>query len=392
MSVFAVLLDDLGIEVARGQCIGKKMVVIQGWKETKYDPVAIRALSMDHSTTGTVKGAVWGLWIAGPLGAALGSMIGGGPKVRFEIDTVEGETLRCVASRDGFVSVRKAVERLIARRSALSPSSQDGATAPQRGGSLSTSVSWLFGLFAFCTGLLMLSRVAEIGVAPSVAFMLAGGLILPPAVQLLRKVLAPLRPRWVPPVLATLMMLVATALTGSRLPPIEEGNVIAAVEGELAAPVDYWVKGDQATEHARPGGPVSNTIYYRQKVTVYERQGEWVRTTEDRAEPRWTLASELTDTRPPERPVYKGPAGSENGRIAADAIPSPGENGLTRADVDILWRGANLVLTARPECSRIDLADKSVSRSDTYYVTCNVDGAPQNVFFTKSEVERGRLN
>ena len=37
MAIFAVLLDDLGIEFARGQCIGKKVVVIQGWKDTKYD-------------------------------------------------------------------------------------------------------------------------------------------------------------------------------------------------------------------------------------------------------------------------------------------------------------------------------------------------------------------
>lgn len=391
MAIFAVLLDDLGIEFARGQCIGKKVVVIQGWKDTKYDPVAIRALSMDHSTTGTIKGAAWGLWIAGPLGAALGSMIGGGPKVRFEIDTLEGETLRCVASRDDFFSVRKAVERLIASRSAASTSSQRGALMSPGRGKVSDAASWLFGLFAICTGLLMLSRVADIGVWPSVAFMLAGGLILPPVVQQLRKGLPPLRPRWVPPVLATVMMLVAAGLTGSNMPPVEEGDVIAAAEGELAEPVNYWVKGDRATEHTRPEGPVSNTIYYRQKVTVYERQGEWLRTTQDRAVPRWTLASELTDTRPPERPVYSGPAGTKNDRIAADAISIPGEDGLSRADVDTLWRGANLVLAAHPECSHIDLADKSVSRPGTYYVTCDVDGVPQNIFFTQGEVEQGRL-
>ncbi len=173
--------------------------------------------------------------------------------------------------------------------------------------------------------------------------------------------------------------------------PGDDGDVVPAAAGELAAPVDYWVKGDRATEHARPNGPVSNTIYYRQKVTVYERQGEWLRTTEDRAAPRWTLASELTDTRPPERPTYSGPAGTKNDRIAADAISNPGEGGLTRTDVDILWRGANLVLAARPDCSRIDLADKSVSRSNTYYVTCDIGGVPQNIFFTRVEVERGRL-
>lgn len=383
MAIFAVLLDDLGIEFARGQCIGKKVVVIQGWKDTKYDPVAIRPLSMDHSTTGTVKGAAWGLWIAGPLGAALGSMIGGGPKVRFEIDTLEGETLRCVASRDNFLSVRKAVERLIAKRSATSTSSQSGAPAPARGGKVTGGFSWLFGLFAIGTGLLMLSRVAEVGVWPSVTFMTAGALILPPIVKKLRKGLSPLRPLWVPPALATVMMLVATGLTGSHMSPGDDGDVVPAAAGELAAPVDYWVKGDRATEHARPNGPVSNTIYYRQKVTVYERQGEWLRTTEDRAAPRWTLASELTDTRPPERPTYSGPAGTKNDRIAADAISNPGEGGLTRTDVDILWRGANLVLAARPDCSRIDLADKSVSRSNTYYVTCDIGGVPQNIFFTR---------
>lgn len=154
---------------------------------------------------------------------------------------------------------------------------------------------------------------------------------------------------------------------------------------EAAGLGDYWVKTDVATEHSSPGGPVVNRVYYRQKFTVYEKRGDWYRTVEDGFTPRWTRASELTDTPPPERPRYDGPAEHQDSRIAADAIPNPGEYGLTRADIDIIRKGAKLVLQTRPDCTEITTADKSVSKPNTYYVTCRIGGSVQNVFFTRAE-------
>ena len=148
---------------------------------------------------------------------------------------------------------------------------------------------------------------------------------------------------------------------------------------------DYWVKTDVATEHASPGGAVVNRVYYGQKFTVYEKRGEWYRTVEDGYTARWTRASQMTDSQLPEKPKYEGPAELRDDRIAADAIANPGEYGLTRADVDIIRKGAKLVLQSRPDCAEVVDSDKSISRANTYYVTCRVGGSVENVFFTRAE-------
>lgn len=155
---------------------------------------------------------------------------------------------------------------------------------------------------------------------------------------------------------------------------------------------DYWVTTDVATENASPGGEVVNRVYYGQKFTVYEKRGQWYRTVEDGFTPRWTRASSLSQTQPAPKPVYSGPAEYQDNRIAPDAIGNPGEYGLTRADVDILRKGAKLVLQSRPDCSRITMADKSVSKPNTYYVTCEIGGSVENVFFTRAEAEAGSIS
>lgn len=146
-----------------------------------------------------------------------------------------------------------------------------------------------------------------------------------------------------------------------------------------------------STEHASPDGPVVNRIYYGQKLTAYERQGDWYRTVEDGFEPRWTKAGDLASTKPPEKPEYTGAAAYQDARIAQDAIPNPGQYGLTRRDVDALWKGAKMVLRDQPNCSQITTADKSVSKPNTYYVTCRMGGVPENVFFTRDEIDADRI-
>lgn len=358
MANFTVILDELGIETAPAAFRKDHVTVFQNRKTHRYTPLEIRAVALDHSTTGTLKGAAWGTFLAGPLGAAIGSMVGGGAKVTFELDTAEAGTLYCFGSREAFVQGRKRIERITKLRE------EKAAYAA--------------------------------GVKRKVSWPLILGMVLLPVVfvwAFLRRGYA----AWVR--LAafawTLLWIIGFASIPSSDdaadPVQEEAEATSSADAAVEGPQDYWVHGEQATEHSRPGGPVVNTVYYRQKLTVYERRGDWYRTTEDRAAPRWTRASELTDTQPPERPTHRGPAGTRDRRIAPDAISNPGENGLTRADVDILWRGANLVLAARPECARIDWADKSVNRPNTYYVTCDVNGSARNVFFTRAEVERGRL-
>jgi len=100
----------------------------------------------------------------------------------------------------------------------------------------------------------------------------------------------------------------------------------------------------------------------------------------------------LADKEPPAKPAYAGPSEYQDDRIAPEAIPNPGEYGLTKADVDTLRKGAKLVLQSRPDCSRIEAGDKSVKKPNTYYVTCRIGGSVENVFFTRAEAQGASLH
>ena len=148
-----------------------------------------------------------------------------------------------------------------------------------------------------------------------------------------------------------------------------------------------WVQTDQSSQRSSPGGLVVNRVYYGQRVTIHERRGDWVRVTRDGLDARWMPAADLARNRPPEKPAYEGSAEYRDARIAPDAIANPGEYGLTRADIDIIRKGAKWVLQSRSDCARIEDSDKSGSRANTYFVTCRSGSGTHNVFFTRSEVE-----
>lgn len=154
---------------------------------------------------------------------------------------------------------------------------------------------------------------------------------------------------------------------------------------------ERWVAVEVSSEHSSPDGPIVNRVYYGQKFTVYEQQGDWYRTVEDGFTPRWTKVSDLSPTQPPEKPQYAGPAAYRDARIVPGAIPNPGQYGLTTRDVDTFWKGAKLTLQREAGCSQITMADKSVRKPNTYYVTCRNGGVPQNVFFTGANVHAGAV-
>ncbi|MBA4010707.1 MAG: hypothetical protein C0481_02465 [Phenylobacterium sp.] len=137
------------------------------------------------------------------------------------------------------------------------------------------------------------------------------------------------------------------------------------------------------TENSSPGGEVVNRIYRGQKLTIYEERSGWTRTTADGFTPRWSKTADLSEKQPPPAAEYAGPEQYRDPRSAPDAIPNSGEYNLSKADVDILWNGAKLVLDSQ-DCGTVTVADKSVSKKDTYYVTCS-SGRAHNVFFTKVE-------
>lgn len=110
---FKVILDDLGIETRGADMFGRSLVVYAdaSGRTRKAGAVAVRPVSTESTTSGTLKGAAWGLILAGPLGVAIGSMVGGGMKVAFELDTVDGDTLRCVASKGAYLRIKEKVEK-----------------------------------------------------------------------------------------------------------------------------------------------------------------------------------------------------------------------------------------------------------------------------------------
>lgn len=69
-------------------------------------------------------------------------------------------------------------------------------------------------------------------------------------------------------------------------------------------------------------------------------------------------------------------------RIEDDAIPTVGQHGHTRHDVDVLWRGANWVLkTGR--CSQIDYAARSMLQPGEYFVGCS---GGRTISFTEGQI------
>ena len=151
----------------------------------------------------------------------------------------------------------------------------------------------------------------------------------------------------------------------------------------------YFVRESVIEERLAPSpaGAATNRLYLRQKVEVFELKGGWARVSKyydgsvegaSGQVARWVLASGLSATLPkePDQPkVVIDP------RISKDAIPKVGQDGLTARDIQILNKGA-LKFLKSGACSRIELADKSTSKANTYYVNC---GGP-NLFFTPSDL------
>lgn len=69
-------------------------------------------------------------------------------------------------------------------------------------------------------------------------------------------------------------------------------------------------------------------------------------------------------------------------RIATNAIPKVGEDGLSEQDVRILYKGA-IKLLDEGRCTRVEFGDKSISKANTYYLNCG----GSNIFFKSGDVD-----
>lgn len=168
---------------------------------------------------------------------------------------------------------------------------------------------------------------------------------------------------------------------------------VEAREAEIARKGlgDYWVTKFESKEYSAPNGKVVNTVYYGQKLTAYRKANGWVRTTEPQFTARWSKLSDLSTKEPPPRKDLAADPATEDSRIAPDAFGKPGENGLTKRDIEILRKGAKLAVTTRSDCPYVSIGDKSI-KGRGYFVTCNQgDVRAHNVFFTAKEVAAAKL-
>jgi hypothetical protein len=83
------------------------------------------------------------------------------------------------------------------------------------------------------------------------------------------------------------------------------------------------------------------------------------------------------------------PADVERTKVTHDprisGIPKPGDGGLTKTDIAILYRGGQYFLDSG-QCKLIEYGDKSTSKPNTYFVNC---GEPRNRFFKPSDLPKG---
>lgn len=163
----------------------------------------------------------------------------------------------------------------------------------------------------------------------------------------------------------------------------------STVQAQATQSGGYFVKDKVLEERLGPQATasVTNKIYLQQKVEVYEIKNGFARVSKyydgdvegkQGQVARWVLAAGLSSTKPalPAQPKFQ-----DDSRIEKDAIPVVGEGGLNKKDVEILHKAANKYLNSG-KCSKVVMADKSVSKPNTYYINC---GGP-NLFFTPGEL------
>ena len=162
-----------------------------------------------------------------------------------------------------------------------------------------------------------------------------------------------------------------------------------AVTAQATGPGVYFVTVKVLEERLEPDldGSITNRIYTGQKVDVFELKNGWARVSpfydgevegKSGQVARWVLATGLSVNRLPDKPQ---PKIVRDPRIAKDAFPKVGEYGLDATDVAVLNKGAMNLLNSG-KCSKVDAGDKSISKKNTYYVTCG----GRNVFFTPADV------
>jgi len=185
-----------------------------------------------------------------------------------------------------------------------------------------------------------------------------------------------------------------------ELPHLNRASSNSAPFSEMAVKIkptgisdigSYYVTAAKLNVRLAPSknAKITNKIYRQNRVDVMEVRGGWARISryydgEVEGLPgkvaRWVTTVYLSKQRPADKPQ---PKLVNDPRI--EGLPKVGEYGLTKKDVLILRRGAQHFLKTR-RCDQIEYGDKSVNKSNTYYVNC---GGSRNLFFKPSDLPKG---
>jgi hypothetical protein len=167
---------------------------------------------------------------------------------------------------------------------------------------------------------------------------------------------------------------------------------VAVSESATAAGVgSYFVTAPEVEVRlgSDPSAKVTNRLYRGTAVEVMQIRGDWARISKyydggveglNGRVARWIPAQQVSK----QRPSDAAPAEIQNdSRISG--LPEPGDGGLTKADIAILYRGAKHFLDSG-QCKLIEYGDKSTSKANNYFVNC---GEPRNRFFKPSDLPVG---
>lgn len=111
MTTFVLFLDDVGAEIARARVNRKEAYSwLPSGNMLKFKPVALRPIEVSAQGSNQVKSAAVGFLLMGPVGAAVGALLGSGPKVQFEIVSDQGRIYKGVCKQADYPKLKRSIE------------------------------------------------------------------------------------------------------------------------------------------------------------------------------------------------------------------------------------------------------------------------------------------
>lgn len=105
---FILFIDDVGAEFTKARVTRKEVVALHDWTPIRFRPIDVRPVEVIDES-GAARRAAGGFLLLGPLGAALGVILGKGPKVLFELVMADGSTRRGVVAQSDYPRLRKGI-------------------------------------------------------------------------------------------------------------------------------------------------------------------------------------------------------------------------------------------------------------------------------------------